>query len=223
LAAGYADAVLSSQPHGPHLLVGDCVGGILAYEIARQLSFSSSRVALVLLDTRYPDRSYKQYLMANFPDVNETVSVAAFSLMANSPDVRHAHSGVAALARAARQSLTYYRSISINAVHIPQYVIKKIPSVVRRLRYFREKMQLLALILKYEPHPYKGMLSILFTESKFAAGSARAWEKVAINGLVSHQIPGGHGSYLRESVGIVSDIVREIALSNEAQPQTQKR
>ena len=72
MAAGYADAVLSSQPHGPHLLVGDCVGGILAFEIARQLSFRSSRVALVLLDTHYPDREYKQYLLENFPDIKKS-------------------------------------------------------------------------------------------------------------------------------------------------------
>ena len=84
-------------------------------------------------------------------------------------------------------------------------------------------MQLSALISNYEPRPYDGKFSILLTEHEFEAGSAQAWESVAMNGLVSHRIPGRHGSYLRESVGIVSNIVREIAESNEASPRTQTR
>ena len=43
LAARYVNAVLAFQPHGPYLFVGDCVGGIFAYEIVRQLSLQPSK------------------------------------------------------------------------------------------------------------------------------------------------------------------------------------
>ena len=130
---------------------------------------------------------------------------------------------VPALARAVKKTWNHQRAINSNIIKRSKYVLYKIPSFVRRLHLFREKMQLSALILNYEPRPFNGKLSILLAEREFEAGLAHAWENVAINGLVSHRIPGTHGSYLRESVGIVSNIVREIAESNEASPDTQTR
>ena len=58
LAGACTDVVRSSRPRGPYLVVGDCVGGIFAYEIARELAAGSSEVILVLLDTIYPDGSH---------------------------------------------------------------------------------------------------------------------------------------------------------------------
>jgi thioesterase domain-containing protein len=42
------------QPHGPYCLAGFCFGGVLAFEVARQLQRQDERVALlVLLDAAY--------------------------------------------------------------------------------------------------------------------------------------------------------------------------
>lgn len=57
MAAEYIDQMLTVRPHGPYLLVGECVGGIVAYEMARRLRVErGEEVRLILLDTRYPDR-----------------------------------------------------------------------------------------------------------------------------------------------------------------------
>ena len=72
LAGRYVNAVLAFQPHGPYLFVGDCVGGIFAYEIARQLSLRPSKAALVLLDTEFPDISYKHGLTSELHTHEET-------------------------------------------------------------------------------------------------------------------------------------------------------
>ena len=77
LAVECADVVRSFNPWGPYLLVGDCVGGIFAYEIARQLSLGSSKVTLVLLDTVYPDRSSKQNIVAELDPYKKTQSRVA--------------------------------------------------------------------------------------------------------------------------------------------------
>ena len=42
------------QSHGPYLLLGACVGGIIAWEIARQLEASGEIAHLFLVDTRHP-------------------------------------------------------------------------------------------------------------------------------------------------------------------------
>jgi len=48
-AALYVDAIRSLRPHGPYLLGGHCYGGILAFEIARQLISRGEDVSLLAL------------------------------------------------------------------------------------------------------------------------------------------------------------------------------
>ncbi|HET7010422.1 MAG TPA: amino acid adenylation domain-containing protein [Anaerolineales bacterium] len=55
MAAHYLDALRGVQPSGPYNLLGWSVGGVIAFEIAQQLSRQGERVAsLVILDTAAP-------------------------------------------------------------------------------------------------------------------------------------------------------------------------
>ena len=49
MAAHYVDEVLSFQPKGPYYLGGYCMGGMIAYEIARLLTLQGQDVALLAL------------------------------------------------------------------------------------------------------------------------------------------------------------------------------
>src|SRR5215470_4769943 len=49
IAASYVQAVRARQPRGPYRLVGFCLGGILAYEMACQLRQSGEAVALLAI------------------------------------------------------------------------------------------------------------------------------------------------------------------------------
>jgi thioesterase domain-containing protein/acyl carrier protein len=54
-AAASLTAVLRTrQQDGPYLLLGSCVGGIIAWEMARQLEASGEIVHLFLVDTKHP-------------------------------------------------------------------------------------------------------------------------------------------------------------------------
>jgi len=53
-AASLNDAVRTRQRNGPYLLLGSCVGGIIAWEMARQLEASGEIVHLFLVDTKHP-------------------------------------------------------------------------------------------------------------------------------------------------------------------------
>jgi thioesterase domain-containing protein len=49
------EAIRAAQPGGPYAVLGECAGGILAWEIARRLSAAGERVDLLaLLDTPWP-------------------------------------------------------------------------------------------------------------------------------------------------------------------------
>jgi amino acid adenylation domain-containing protein len=53
MAAGYLEAVRAQQPEGPYMLLGFCFGGILAYEVARQLLQAGEEVSsLIMLDSK---------------------------------------------------------------------------------------------------------------------------------------------------------------------------
>ncbi len=49
MAAAYIDELQSVQPHGPYVLGGFCMGGVVAYEMAHQLDQRGETVASVLL------------------------------------------------------------------------------------------------------------------------------------------------------------------------------
>jgi FkbH-like protein len=55
MAAYYLDAMRQKQPHGPYFMGGMCAGGVIAYEMARQLETAGEDVGLlVLLDSALP-------------------------------------------------------------------------------------------------------------------------------------------------------------------------
>ena len=53
-AAAVAARVRATQPTGPHLLLGVCAGGVIAWEAACQLEAAGEVVHLLLVDTRNP-------------------------------------------------------------------------------------------------------------------------------------------------------------------------
>jgi thioesterase domain-containing protein/acyl carrier protein len=62
IAADYIQAIQALQPEGPYVLGGDCVGGVIAYEMAQQLTKQLRKVELLfLLDSRSPT-SYRSLL-----------------------------------------------------------------------------------------------------------------------------------------------------------------
>jgi len=60
MAAHYGEALRQMQPHGPYTLGGWSLGGIIAYELARQLRQAGEQIALLaLIDSRAPISAHK--------------------------------------------------------------------------------------------------------------------------------------------------------------------
>jgi thioesterase domain-containing protein len=53
MAAGYMKEIKETQPRGPYIIGGYCMGGTVAIEVARQLSSQGERVGLVALLETY--------------------------------------------------------------------------------------------------------------------------------------------------------------------------
>jgi thioesterase domain-containing protein len=54
LAARHVHEIERAQPEGPYLIVGECTGGVLAFEIAQQLRAAGQPVALLALIDAFP-------------------------------------------------------------------------------------------------------------------------------------------------------------------------
>src|SRR5262249_54080936 len=74
MAACYVAAIRTVQPEGPYRLTGWSMGGVAAYEMARQLAAQGERVEiLALIDTLAPA------LLADEPDADESNLVVLFA------------------------------------------------------------------------------------------------------------------------------------------------
>lgn len=58
MAAHYIDAIEKINPKGPYALAGFCVGGIVAFEMSRQLNAKGKEVNMLALLDSYADSSY---------------------------------------------------------------------------------------------------------------------------------------------------------------------
>lgn len=116
LAARYLEEVRSVQPEGPYYLGGSCFGGVVAFEMAQQLTAQGQTIgAPVLLFDSYVGKVGGE----NWGDyVSRTLSTVAERFDAD-PDA-----GPVALARA----------ITVRAVRRPVDVLKLVPLTARSLR-----------------------------------------------------------------------------------------
>ncbi len=74
IAREYISQIKMIQPSGPYLIGGECIAGVVAYEIARQLVRKKEEVTrLILLDSVCPNR--KRFKRSNFP-VNDWIEAS---------------------------------------------------------------------------------------------------------------------------------------------------
>jgi thioesterase domain-containing protein/acyl carrier protein len=72
MASYYIEQIQTIQPNGPYFLLGRCMGGIVAFEMALQLQAKGEKIALLgIIDTQSPPRlqkrDFKYYLKEIYP------------------------------------------------------------------------------------------------------------------------------------------------------------
>jgi thioesterase domain-containing protein/acyl carrier protein len=86
IAATYIQAIRDFQSQGPYLLGGECIGGVIALEMAQQLTAQGSQVDLLfLLDTRPPDNEHTILNYQAQPYLGRTVFLATEERLQQNP------------------------------------------------------------------------------------------------------------------------------------------
>jgi thioesterase domain-containing protein/acyl carrier protein len=206
MASHYVSAVRAVCPHGPYALAGLSFGGVVAFEMARQMKASGSEVAmLALLDAQalgahrlLPPRAHIR---------RTAVSLTRRAVYHTTNLVRaRGRARINYLAGRMRTLRRRTRSIVWRAGFRVRAALGRVdgpaalgPAVLpQRLRNVSESLTLAA--LRYIPEPYDGH-AVLFrareTPRTFARDPAKGWYGL-IGALSIRDVPGDHATMLRE-------------------------
>jgi thioesterase domain-containing protein len=180
-AREYLKELRAVQPHGPYLLGGYCVSGLVAFEMATQLLAQGEQVELLaLIDTERPTP-------ARIATVNFFYRVA---------QVQH----ISSVIRDALRFNDPARSASArNLIRIKLGMGGALPEeIAREGSYFRRRMRYERIIREYTPRQYPGRITLLVNERTYLSDRKRGWDQIPIGELVIRKVSGDHTTMLTE-------------------------
>jgi amino acid adenylation domain-containing protein len=177
MAAHYLKEIRTVQPVGPYYLLGQSLGGLLAYEMACRLHERGERVALVaLLDTGINDPS------AETREVDQAEMLVA--AMGQPELLEHLRT----LEPDAQLEYVVDYAHSVNALP-PDWGLKQVSHLFNMF-----KINVFA-ALNYVPKIYPGRVTLFRAEeqwSKVVPAPLLGWDKYAAGGVEMHVVPGNH-------------------------------
>jgi thioesterase domain-containing protein len=196
MAAHYVKELREFQPEGPYFIGGRSLGGIIAFEMARQLKAQGQEIGLLALLDSYP--------------VGHTKLSAKQD--SSKSELRH-------YLRKAGAHISNMRTLSLSEkfgylIDKSQYLPIRIKSriwrtiyrsyqslgqeVPRALRDVEEFNWLAA--REYTPHFYDGQITLFWASKDLRAkfDLLEGWQALAIGGMEVHEVPGTHLDMIKE-------------------------
>ncbi|WP_158623685.1 non-ribosomal peptide synthetase [Corallococcus llansteffanensis] len=188
MAAHYVEELRKVQPHGPYRLGGWSLGGLIAFEMARQLVQSGEQVArLLLIDTRAPD--------AEPPPLADAEAAVLSGLFLR--EVAQQTGGPLAPddeGLTARDPEALLQALAQGSG--PGEVDARVAELRTLRRVFESTLQA---TWRYVPDAYPGAVTLL--RATRTDGRAReaslGWERFALGGVEVHAVEGDHFSVMR--------------------------
>jgi amino acid adenylation domain-containing protein len=187
MAAEYLKEVCHIQRSGPYLLVGECIGGLIAYEMGQQLIAQGQQVALLaLLDTWPPSQ----------------VSLNDFHRERNLW-FRLAHHQKQLLKLKSSQWLPYLSEKIRKCVGL---MYPTFDDQVARQHYFAVRYR--EVLLSYVLKPYLGKITLIASQESCQANIGQSWQPLVTGELEIQKVPGNHDAYLRKYIQITADTLK---------------
>jgi len=189
MAELYIKAIRSLQPSGPYLLGGWSFGGLVAWEISRQLKAQGETIGLLtLIDSYPPARSSSDLGFQNFPVLSWFARDMA-SLAGKDPETAHEafeQLGGEEQWRMVQDALVQYGVVSERNAHA---------EMGRLLEIFTRNIRAMA---RYSLNPaLQDVLLLAATEGPAPEQLAGQWKQWAGGGVEFHLVPGNHYSIIR--------------------------
>ena len=199
MAAHYVRTIKGLQPAGPYYLGGYCFGGIVAYEMARQLGTSGDRVALVAILEGYApvgegerNEVWREWRLAiNFLRalpywLRDYLQLGRMQMRARNRR----------MLRVARKRLS--RLAGVRAELDAHDVLDGVSSWPAQLQRVVETH--LAAARRYSPTPYAGRIVLFRTPHRLlqAPELDMGWSRLSTEPVDVQMITGSHGTILEE-------------------------
>jgi amino acid adenylation domain-containing protein/non-ribosomal peptide synthase protein (TIGR01720 family) len=191
LAKTYVAAVRAVQPHGPYLLGGWSLGGVIALEMAQQLQRQGERVDLLAIIDGYvgtpegllPPEEAAAVMTALF--ARDLAAASGEGLV--TPDEALAGMGPDELLQHLLEEGRRAATVTPDT---------ELPRLRALRQVFESNVRANA---KYRPEPYAGPLVLFRTTDpgKDPLEQEHGWRRLAVDGVEVHDLPGDHYSLLR--------------------------
>ncbi len=201
MVADYVAEIRTRQPHGPYLLAGECVGGVIAYEMARLLESQGEKVALLaLLDTGRPTRqALRRFIAAERRDLRKRLWEARVR-----QPLRDHLENLSRLPLGEKVDYVWTRATRSRSWSKASGSAQD-DDFERKAATGYPK-----LLLGYQIGSYGGKVTLLIPEESHRQFGKQGWDKVATGGLDVHVLPGDHVTYIRDHAAATAARLREI-------------
>ncbi len=201
MAARYIAALQAQHPHGPYLLAGWSLGGVVAFEMACQLQAQGHTIAaLILIDSRLvrPDE----------PELTDLLLLHAFAQHLGVAEEHLVALGNELAACPAEERVA-------TALHTLQHqgllpADLSLAQISARFAVFQAHVRAAR---QYVPRSFAGAISLMQAQDGTAADGGRIaerWASLSTGGITIHTVPGNHFSILRSPhVSLLSTRVQE--------------
>jgi amino acid adenylation domain-containing protein len=194
MATDYIREMRLLQPEGPYCIAGECLGGIVAYEMGRQLMAQGQKVALLLLlDTPRPTIArYLRYCVDTFRNRWREQVTDLLALHWKKLGQMKWRERPTYFLQKARRSVPVIADV-LHLNPIPESEGKQ--QLVQHVRRVREGYP--RSLLRYKPKPYPGQVTMLTNETWYQLNHTQGWVELARGGIEQIRVPGTHHSYIR--------------------------
>lgn len=202
----YVERMRSLQPQGPYCLVGECIGGIAAFEMAQQLRREGQRVALLLVDSWCPSRAGTlHYYVINRPQAVMAGAIEETRVYLRQALVAAKQAGSAAMAR--RLPGIAWRTARLGAGLLLRMFH---PERARAGDAADADFDYVRQAMAYRPEIYPGDVTFIASEGNRKLGIAEQWREWVGGEFRVLSVPGDHDSYLRKDVATTARALRSL-------------
>lgn len=222
MAADYVGAIRTIQDSGPYLLAGYSAGGLVAFEMARQLMQQGQTIAMVILFDSYIGPA------STSPEISSSGELAILRRIWNTLAARvdrfQGMSLEEKIASARRNAAYFWARLTMDARIRRHLLLKRLGVPTTQLRQVSDAFALAA--RRYDPVPLP-VNALLFRADKSDGDHdpdpAMGWSKLIQGRLTLCRVPGDHFTILYEPYvralarELTSNLERALVLSPAAQ------
>jgi thioesterase domain-containing protein/acyl carrier protein len=230
MAADYLKEIRAVQPQGPYIFVGECQGGFVAYEAARQMMAHGGEMGLlVLLDSPAGLPSRDRWRRSLVPIKYHLGKSPAWKYLRTRYKYHlrtiRQQSAAAALSYAVKKVSHAFSTIPylVDLEHSERFAGDASDNGAVELRLESLRRAFDVAVRRYILKRYPGRVALLVNERAYSENRYRDWFNYIGENLEVYKLSGDHDTCVPQNIPLVAQILKECLASLEKKPDNARR